>query len=302
MTPLVARSRPIARLPPPPPLGRLRLPPPPPRRSRLELVGYAAVVVGYTALMLLLFAVVLPDPGTQAPWEQARTSASVARDYLPSAITALALLAVVAALGWWRQSGISSSPQLSPWGVVPTGVLIGFVVFFGSRVAGIGDPTFLLTLLTGSLIWAFNEELQLRGIVLYGLARRSNPWRAAWVTTLLFGLAHLSSLLTGWSLQHALAQVIAGTMDGAVFAKVRLATRSLWFSIVVHGLGNYVIFLWRFARPFGESPYTLMRVSGWIVGIVLLISYVIADVRITRISRSARRPTPAPPANSTRPR
>jgi membrane protease YdiL (CAAX protease family) len=259
----------------------------------MELAGLAVVVVGYTALMLLLFELVLPEPGTYEPWDRALTSASVVRTHLPAALTTLVFLALVGALRWWRRTGITSTPRFSPWGVLPVGALAGFVVFLGAPVVGIGDDTFLVTLLAGMLVWAFVEELQMRGVVMYGLARRSNPWRAAWVTTLLFGLAHLSSLLTGWSFSHASAQLIAATMDGGVLAKMRIETRSLWFPTFAHALGNFVLYLHRVAYPYGDRPYTLLRVAGWVLGIGLLVRFVVLDVRTTRLSRRARRAGPA---------
>jgi CAAX protease family protein len=290
------RTRPA--MPPPPPPGRVQPPPPPLKRPRYELLGLLGIVVGYTVLMLLLFKIVLPHPTASDQWDRALTSASVARTYLPSAITMLVLLALVGGLGWWRQSGITSPPRLSPWGIVPVGVLTGAALVFGSPIISLGDETFLVTLLTGSLVWAFVEELQMRGLVWYGLARRSNPWRAAWLTTLIFALAHFSSMLTGWSFGHASAQAIAAGLDGGILAKVRVATRSLWFCTFVHGVSNFVVFEHRFAGSFGDGPYTLLRVSGWIVGIVLSLRFVLLDVRTSRLARRDRRGVPVPPGRS----
>lgn len=78
------------------------------------------------------------------------------------------------------------------------------------------------------LVYLVAYELFFRGILLYGLAARLDPWIAIAVTTLIYVLAHL----------HKPGGETAGTLPmGVVFAGVTLWSGSIWAAV----LGHWVI-------------------------------------------------------------
>ena len=120
--------------------------------------------------------------------------------------TALISLAVglIALLGGYRVTGFSASPQL----LAPLAIGIGAGVI---------------------------EEILFRGILLRVLDAWLGSWAALGITSLLFGLIHMTN--PGASLVTALGLVIeAGVLLGAAY----LLTRRLWFAIGLHIAWNAV--------------------------------------------------------------
>ena len=120
--------------------------------------------------------------------------------------TALISLAVglIALLGGYRATGFSASPQL----LAPLAIGIGAGVI---------------------------EEILFRGILLRVLDAWLGSWAALGITSLLFGLIHMTN--PGASLVTALGLVIeAGVLLGAAY----LLTRRLWFAIGLHIAWNAV--------------------------------------------------------------
>lgn len=120
--------------------------------------------------------------------------------------TALISLAVglIALLGGYRVTGFSASPQL----LAPLAIGIGAGVI---------------------------EEILFRGILLRVLDAWLGSWAALGITSLLFGLIHMTN--PGASLVTALGLVVeAGVLLGAAY----LLTRRLWFAIGLHIAWNAV--------------------------------------------------------------
>jgi membrane protease YdiL (CAAX protease family) len=257
-------------------------------RARLELLGFGAVYLGYIALMLLLFALRFRAP--YHPWEEAFTPGAVVHDYVPNAIGTAALIAVVAALHWWRETGLTSEPRASVWGV-PILAFAGVVLLFVPQASQPHVAPVFTTLWFGIIVSAFNEELVCRGILLHGFARRWNEARAAWLTSILFGVAHFSSLLTGWSFAYVWGQAVDATLEGAILAKMRFATNSLWYPILLHALRNFAIYLTAFGPTPGTGAYRVTRPIFTVLGLVLFASFIVEDARLAW--RHHRADTPA---------
>lgn len=79
------------------------------------------------------------------------------------------------------------------------------------------------------------EELAFRGILLNRLLPRG-VWPAVAITSVLFGLMHLSNLALGSPWYSVLLQVTFAGMAGTGYAAMRLRTGSLWPPIVLHAL------------------------------------------------------------------
>ncbi len=110
----------------------------------------------------------------------------------------------------WRNTHAGS-------GIKPAGAnrIIGFVVF---------------TLLVG-----FAEEGLLRGIVLQALLPKG-AMRAALISSLIFGAAHLANIWQGASPSATIVQVVFSTFLGIGFAGARLYSGTIWPAIGLHAL------------------------------------------------------------------
>lgn len=160
--------------------------------------GSAVAVGGYLLLVGPLGR--RPGLGLRGPGKLAELGAGLL------AGTALISLAVglIALLGGYRATGFSASPQL----LAPLAIGIGAGVI---------------------------EEILFRGILLRVLDAWLGSWAALGITSLLFGLIHMTN--PGASLVTALGLVIeAGVLLGAAY----LLTRRLWFAIGLHIAWNAV--------------------------------------------------------------
>jgi membrane protease YdiL (CAAX protease family) len=125
-------------------------------------------------------------------------------------------------------------------GVVLIGVSVGVIALFGGyRITGIT---------TGPALWdglfyaaaigigaGFMEEILFRGFLLRVLDAWLGSWAALAITSVLFGLVHLSN--PGASVFGAVAIMLeAGVLLGAAY----LLTRRLWLAIGIHAAWNFV--------------------------------------------------------------
>ena len=108
-------------------------------------------------------------------------------------------------------------------------------VLGGYRFTGIESAPDLLTPLALGIVAAFTEEVFFRGVLLRVLDAWLGSWAALAVSSLLFGLVHLTN--PGATLLTALGLVIeAGVLLGAAY----LLTRRLWLAIGIHLTWNAV--------------------------------------------------------------
>lgn len=182
------------------------------------------------ALMLLLvtfaavWAVVLAQG--DAPTTEWRYS-------LPRLAVAAGLLAMVRA---WRLPAVPlSRPKSVVWPAVAVIVLSLLLARFWTRpFHGWGAlVVFTVSMLSVGLF----EELLIRGLVLGRLVRDSedagsNLWWAAWVSSVIFGLAHVVNVPRAGS-AATLGQVFYATLIGLFFAAVRLR-HGLWLAVGLH--------------------------------------------------------------------
>jgi membrane protease YdiL (CAAX protease family) len=90
-----------------------------------------------------------------------------------------------------------------------------------------------------TLLSVFTEELLFRGVFL-GILSRKGILHGVIVSSILFGLFHLSNLSGSPQLQIiSLAQVIWATFIGIGFAATRIRTNALWPAILIHFLINF---------------------------------------------------------------
>lgn len=187
-----------------------------PIRDVLALAGLSIVV---TAIGSLLVALVAPE------------SDQLLRR-LPVVLVLLVMSLVVARrIGWaaiaagspttWRQVGWLTSPVLVAlvplaWGWSP-------------------DPSTLVALTLGYAATGVYEELWFRGVVLRA-ALPLGPGRAAALTAVVFGAAHLANILFGQNAAVTAAQAVGAAAFGFGYAVLRLRTNALWVLAGTHGV------------------------------------------------------------------
>jgi|GEM_PF-3378888 len=144
----------------------------------------------------------------------------------PKALWELGLGIAVGAgllLGLWLVDGLFS---------VATGA--DAVVLPEVKVAWADVPAVLVLM----LFVAFNEELLIRGFPLQMLVRTVGAPLAVALTSLGFGLLHLTG--DAW---NATTVVLDTGFSGILFAMAYLKTKSLWMPMGIHFSNNFIIFL-----------------------------------------------------------
>jgi membrane protease YdiL (CAAX protease family) len=111
------------------------------------------------------------------------------------------------------------------------------LVLMGYRFP-IGDASFSgITVIMGLLVGVFIigvlpgvcEEVSNRGVLMRGLMSKLGVWRAVLLSSLIFGLTHMSII-----------QAFYATVLGIFMALAILATRSLWTGIIIHFCNNAI--------------------------------------------------------------
>jgi uncharacterized protein len=159
-----------------------------------------------------------------APWIQPP-------DVTALIVASILIAVVLTALGWWRTSGFNRPARWRELGLLILPLILMVVL---PLVAGVQplDPGTLVFLVTAELLTGFHEEAVYRGLLLR-IPRPGSPWRAVLVTSILFGLAHLSNLQVR-NPAIVLAQAVGAFSSGFGMAALRLRTNTLWPLILIH--------------------------------------------------------------------
>jgi len=125
----------------------------------------------------------------------------------------------------------------------------GILAFAGYRhMGGGGDSAYaslgflglLITLFFGSVLPGFCEEVTHRGMLLRGFRDRIGIMRAIMLSSILFGLFHMSAV-----------QVFYCIILGYFICLAVVITRSIWTGIIIHFMNNAVSDISSFARTKG---------------------------------------------------
>ena len=156
-------------------------------------------------------------------------------------VLALLVAVVVTRMGWWRHVGFRRLVPLRDlrlfwiplFPVLPA--LPAALATIGEQAVGVGGLGRLGFWLILAVLVAFVEEVAFRGLILRALAPRG-VWRAAVISSVLFGLMHAVNLLFGAQPAQTLLQMGSATALGFGFAAVALRTGTLWPLVVIHAL------------------------------------------------------------------
>ncbi|MFJ6003816.1 lysostaphin resistance A-like protein [Arthrobacter sp. NPDC092385] len=201
----------------------------PVRRPYLFVAGIVALIAAVT-LLSAGSAVALPQLPPRVP------------EFLAELILALSAITLLAALRAWRNVGFRALPRVIdlrlywiPLLPVLPGVAAAVVSLSSSRFQD------LVVFSVLALFIGFVEEVFFRGLILQALVPQG-LWRAAIVSSVLFGLMHSLNLLFDADPAATLLQVVYATAMGFGFAAVTLRTGVLWPLIVVHTVIDFTGF------------------------------------------------------------
>lgn len=161
------------------------------------------------------------------------------------------IAALIASWRWWRDAGFSRPVKgraiiaYAPWLLLLI-LMLADVKTSGSSLGGIaGFAVFALMI-------GFAEESLCRGISLRALLPKGQI-RAALLSSLIFGAAHLLNMLYGHDPAATAVQAVYSTFIGIGFAGPRLYSGTIWPAVVIHAL---IDFLDGGGRGFGFEPAT----------------------------------------------
>ena len=224
------------------------IPPRPPRKIAVQAERHALVTAVLLALVYfagLQFVVLfLRDHAPNLP--------SFVYGLLLYALFVVVGIVLLTAFGWWREAGFVAPARwrhrglwlpLALWLLIEIGGLIALsphvelgALLTGNHLTSWGQFVFFtLILLVYTLLIAFTEETFFRGLALCALERYG--WmNAALISSVLFGLAHLSNALVPYTPAELALRAVQAALFGFFFAAVRLRMRTIWPTLIVHAL------------------------------------------------------------------
>jgi membrane protease YdiL (CAAX protease family) len=188
-------------------------------------------------------------------------------------VTMVVLLAVIAAFRWWSPAGFTAPARWRQLRLYWLPVLLLLVPFVGG--VHVLRPSVIALLVVAYLATAIFEEGLYRGVIL-GLLRPMGVWPAVLISSLLFGLGHLSNFaLRGISFLVVL-QAFGAALQGIGLAALRLRTNTIWPLIAIHFLHDLFLQMSVLPIPLLEA---FIETAFCIYGIVLIRRHM-ADTRV----------------------
>ena len=199
--------------------------------------------------------------------------------YFPTELQ-VAVLLLGATFAWFPAKSVgwrAPSPVLSRGGLPLLLLLLAAAgAWLGVRLslpADAGtDMHRTLQVLGTTVLVGINEEWLFRGLVLAALCRRLGLKRGALLATVLFGTFHMMNVVAGEPLTLALIQAGITTLIGAVFALAAVATRSLLWPAIGHGLYDFAVLEMSRLTTLGANAWPALGLTllAGILGIVCL--------------------------------
>jgi len=146
------------------------------------------------------------------------------------------------AKGWFNVKGIAKGLLLG-WYAILYAVAI-YIINAANIPAEYWVAPKLLPLLSAfAMAFAIGlmEEVLVRGLVLNVLLNNSNGTRkdvlkACWISSVMFGVMHLTNFFAGAAFIETVGQVIYAAFIGMFLAAVYIRTKSLWVPIILHAI------------------------------------------------------------------
>jgi membrane protease YdiL (CAAX protease family) len=214
---------------------------------------FAALVIGGAVTMTQL----LPElPGYSVE--------GLSQSLILVLLTMAVLLSMIAALRWWNLAGFTRTRHWRDMRLYWLPVVLLVVPFVG----GVRMPPLsaIGLLFIGYVATAVFEEGLYRGVAL-GLLRPRGVWPAVLVSSLLFGLGHLSNLALRGVSALILLQAFGAALQGVGLAALRLRTNTIWPLIGIHAIHDLFLQMSVLPIPLLEA---VIETTLCIYGIVLL--------------------------------
>ncbi len=125
------------------------------------------------------------------------------------------------------------------------------------------------------------EEGLFRGLILNMLLPKG-IWRAALLSSLLFGSMHILNVFVGFPLNIALAEMLSALGFGMFLAAVRLRTNSLRPGIIAHGLWDLPLIILIIHRQHFVSP---SLIQALLIGGIMCAIYIVCAVIVLRANK-----------------
>ena len=160
-------------------------------------------------------------------------------------VLAILLTTFVYYAGWWKQVGFIKKNPGGLKFIIPPFIFQIMIVVMLSTLMNVAkiltDPSsFSLYIFIGQVIFfafvGYTEELMFRGIMLNGFLTKINFVKAAALTGLIFGLFHYINMFGGASFLSSTNQAIQASVDGFMYATLRLRIGSIIPLMAYHGL------------------------------------------------------------------
>jgi uncharacterized protein len=160
--------------------------------------------------------------------------------YLMANICLSVIAAVLLTRGhWWKEIGFrSASSNRDFWLFALPVIPIGLNASGGFHASSAVDVLLFFAL---AALVGFVEESFFRGLMLRPLALRGR-WRAAVITSLVFGLVHSQHLLRGTDPEAVLTQIVFAVSVGFAYAALVLRTGMIWPLMILHCLTDFAAF------------------------------------------------------------
>ncbi|MGH2480204.1 MAG: lysostaphin resistance A-like protein, partial [Ktedonobacteraceae bacterium] len=155
-------------------------------------------------------------------------------------LLALVVAVPIIVLGWWSEAGFTRGINgrgvvvcIMPIVLVVLPVLLGLPAIVGRASISMIITTAALVLLVG-----FVEEGLCRGLLLRSLLP-GGIWVSVLLSSLLFAGLHLANILSGLPWNYVAGQLLIAFGSGVLFAAIRLRTRSIWPSLLMHAAHDF---------------------------------------------------------------
>ena len=183
---------------------------------------------------------------------------------------------IITVMRWWKVVGFRAAEKPGDlWFFI-----IPFLPLIVNLIPGSQVNTLLrlVEILAITLMVGFVEEAFFRGLMLNAL-KAHGFWRAAIITSVLFGLTHAMNVLTGKTVAEDAAQIFYAMAIGFAYAALVLKKGILWPLVLAHFLIDFTNFI---QRPgFSYPPF-------WNMFIVLGIAFVFTGYGLFVLLRKSK--------------
>lgn len=154
----------------------------------------------------------------------------------------LVAILIIALLNWWQEVGfikINKRQDLFFY-IIP--ILITFLILLPGVSPNAAKNNLTISSIIFYLLLATREEIFSRGLIQYALSFKGDVY-AIFMSSVFFGLIHISNLLAGMSsIKITLLQIARTIAWGLGFAGLRLRLRYIFPLIIIHALTDIFTF------------------------------------------------------------